>query len=336
MPGLAVPQAANGSEIATEEILEFRDQRLSAQRLWQTGFGTRLLVWFWRTWLGRWLARRFRDATPDEIRGYQFWAPVAVVITTAELLGLGKIASFDYWPTISTTVGDLQDRDSRWGLVVVALIALAAFYAVAYKLRPPVAPEFVLRGNAGQAGAIRYSWRIVYAVTIGAAVAAALLLDEKIHRGYLIYATLALFGIIIPFALALPWRGEHRVAFPNLFFTFTAFRERFRPAASIVVALLAILVLHLALYPWPDLARESASFGGLTGHQARGRALAALDEPGIKEELRFSTSQRSVVNGRDAWHVYYNDLVGGEPVYNGCYVVVVRDRRPEPSEGCSG
>jgi hypothetical protein len=53
-----------------------------------------------------------------------------------ELLGTGELGSFDHWPTISTTVGHLQDLDSRWGLPVVGLIAIAAFYALVQETRP--------------------------------------------------------------------------------------------------------------------------------------------------------------------------------------------------------
>jgi hypothetical protein len=335
-----VPQAATPEQINDSAVVEFREQQLSAQRFWRTRLGDRLLKWFWKSRFGRWFWKKFSDATPEDVRGYQFWGPVALVVLTAELLGLGKIASFDYWPTISTTIGHLQDGDGRWGLLVVGLIALAGFYAIAYQKRPPSdnSTEFMLKGAPGDPRAVHYGWRVVYLVTMLVAVLAAVLVEEKIHRGYWIYGVLALFGLIIPFVLASPWRGRHHVAFPNLFYTFSDFRGRFPPASGVVLALLAILFLHLALYPWPDLKRESATasatYAGSTARQARVKAQAALNNtPGVKPGLMFSTSQRTVSGGQDAWHVYF--VIGDELSDEDCYVIVRKGREPKPTEDCS-
>ena len=329
MAGRVVPQSATPEQIDDTAVVEFRDQQLRAQRFWRTGLGDWLLRRFWKSRFGRWFARKFKDATPEDLRGYQFWGPVALVILTAELLGLGKLASFDYWPTISTTIGDLQNGDGRWGLVVVGLIALAGFYAIAYQKRPPSddSTEFMLK-VPGRPPAIRYGWRVVYLFTGLVAVLAGVFVDEKIHRGYWLYGALALFGLIIPFGLALPWRGRHHVAFPNLFYTFTDFRGRFPPASGVVLALLAILVLHLALYPWPDLKRESATYAGSTARQARVKAQKALKStPGVKPGLVFSTSQRSVSEGHEAWFVYF--VIPDELSDEDCYFIVRKGKEPE-------
>lgn len=331
-----VPQSTSPEQIDDQAIVEFRDQQLSALWFWRTGPGEGLLKWFWKSRFGRWFWKKFKDATPEDVRGYQFWGPIALVILTAELLGLGKITSFDYWPTISTTIGHLQDGDGRWGLLVVGLIALAGFYAIAYEKRPPDdhSTEFKLKVVPGRPASVRYGWRIVYLVTILVATLAAVYLDEKIHRGYLIYGTLAVFGLAIPFALALPWPSRHHVAFPNLFYTFSDFRGRFPPASGVILALLAILVLHLALYPWPDLKRESAAYAGSTARQARVKAQAALDNtPGRKPGLKFSTSQRTISDGQDAWFVYF--VIGKELSEEDCYVIVRKGRAPKPTEDCS-
>jgi hypothetical protein len=274
-----------------------------------------------------------------EKRGYWFWGPVALVIFVTEVLGIGKIASFDEWPTISTTIGDLQDRHSLVAVAVVALIALAAFYAVAYQLPADDKPqdEFKLldREINSRRFELRYGVSFVVICALLGIVAALSLFDDKIARAWVIYGTLALVAVVIPLALAL-LPSPKDVVFPNLFYTFACLRERWQPATAVVVAGLAILVLHLALYPWPDLARESARFAGVTPREARGAAESALGKTsGVKPALVFSTAQRSVANGDPAWHVYFHDLVDGERVHKGCYVVVAKGRAAVPSPECS-
>jgi len=61
---------------------------------------------------------------------------------------------------------------------------------------------------------------------------------------------------------------------------------RNRPA----VAGLAILVVHLAFYPWPDITHESASFAGLTAQKARDKAEREVRRVrGSLPQLEYST-----------------------------------------------
>lgn len=330
VPELRPEQSVQEAEAA---IVEFRDTALGSW-FWRTSVGEALLKWFWRTWLGRWLARKFADAGPEELHGYAFWGPVALIILVTELIGTGWFGSFAGWPTISSTVGHLQDLNSLWGVPVVGLIAIAAFYAMAYETRPTSEgrDEFYLVRRPWLQ--LRYGWPVVFGATALITLQVWLKDTDKYELGYALYGSLAFFGIVVP--LLLVWLKSEHVVFPTLFYTFKRLSDRFRWVAALVAAGLAILVIHLALYPWPDLAREPAKFAGLNGPAARARAERALeDEPGVKPNLIYSTRARSVSEGQDAWFVYFNDLTGGEQTYAGCYVVV-RDSRAIVSDDCRG
>jgi hypothetical protein len=312
------------------EILAFRDRELRS-RFWGTSIGETLLKWFWKTWLGRWIAARFADAAAEELHGYAFWGPVALAITIAELLATGWFGDYD-WPTISTTIGHLQDLDSLWGLPVVGLIGLAAFYALAYETRPSTEGRSELYLVRGERLQLRYGWPFVVGVTAAIGLLAKVFGAERFELGYAIYGSFAAFGIAIPLWLS---RRRKHVVFPTLFFTFKCLRDRLRWVAALVCAGLAILVLHLALYPWPNLDRRPGTYAGLTAHEARGDAEDALKNgPKSKANLAFSTSIRAVAGGEDAWNVYFSESAGGSPSFSGC-MVVVRKGHATPNADCS-
>jgi len=245
-----VPDLQEGV-VTRASVEEFRTSTLT-NPVWRTGLGTFFLHWFWRSWFGHWVTRKFGDATPQELHGYAYWGPVALAITVIEILGALSKTFRDAipWPTISGTVGHIQDLDGRWGLAVVFVIAVTAFYAVLSK------GEAAAPGSQGIFLGIRYGWPLVLAFT-GLTALLVGLLDptknerlEKFHLGYAIYGAFAVVGIAIPMFLV--WRKSNRVVFPGLFYTFRKLRERFRWVAAAVGGGLAILLIHLALYPWPN------------------------------------------------------------------------------------
>src|SRR5207244_3866652 len=71
----------------------------------------------------------------------------------------------------------------------------------------------------------------------------------KYMLGYFLYSSLALFAIVIPSALAY-WRGKILGA-PPLFRTIADLQKRWHWVAAALVAGLVVLLVHLALYPWP-------------------------------------------------------------------------------------
>jgi hypothetical protein len=98
-------------------------------------------------------------------------------------------------------------------------------------------------------------WTGWYIVAVAVAGSAAGLIAwaagaNKNELGYAIYVTLTVFGVIVPSGLAYWWRRP--LALPTLFATVAFLRSRAAWAAALAVALLIVLLFHLALYPWPN------------------------------------------------------------------------------------
>ncbi len=74
---------------------------------------------------------------------------------------------------------------------------------------------------------------------------------DKYDVGYVIYGLLAVFGVIVPSVVAYALGKD--APFPTFFRTIAYLQRRLHWAATIIVGGLAVLVFHLALYPWPDL-----------------------------------------------------------------------------------
>ena len=81
----------------------------------------------------RFFRDRFSDASPAERAGYVVWFTMGIVIGVPEIWAAISGDDF-YWPTISTTVGHLQDRWPVLTLVPVALIVGYGYSAL--RLRP--------------------------------------------------------------------------------------------------------------------------------------------------------------------------------------------------------
>ncbi|HEX6662997.1 MAG TPA: hypothetical protein VF025_04935, partial [Gaiellaceae bacterium] len=123
--------------------------------------------------------------------------------------------------------------------------------------------------------------------------------------------------------------------FPSLWIPVSVLSQRYRATPYVLVAGLSVLVVHLALYPWPDITRESTSYAGLSAHAAQTRAITKIAQlrTGMPE-LRYSTQARGVADGKDAWLVYFTPASGsGAAAYSGC-VVIVRDGSVTPSAEC--
>ena len=264
---------------------------------------------------------------PDEetLQGYLFWGPVVAAILVTEALG----AFFDVpWPTISSTVGHLENRWTIVAAIVVGLIGAAAYLALA---GDPVRKTRYGRTRL-RAGATRpvpyYTAAVPIAATIVAGAVARGFTADKLKVGYWIYGTLAVFGLVVPSLLLLA-RAE--VQFPTLFFTVGKLRERFHWVATLLVASLAILVIHLALYPWPDITKEPTQYAGLDARHAKNRAVRAVAG---NSALKYSTQTRGVDGGHDAWLVFFTATGSSGGTYGGC-VVAVTDKETKPASGCS-
>jgi hypothetical protein len=238
-------------------------------------------------------------------------------------------------------VGHLEDLWPTAAVFVVAIIAPAAFYALAPL--PVARPSPVPRSRLGRRylGASPskgpmpwYNAWVVFGLSVIVGVVAVSVFDDDFHRAYLIYGSLFFFGIVVPSFLLIVLRRE--VGFTSLFCTITQLRERgdwkARLATVALTAGLAILAIHLAFYPWPDITKEPVNYAGLSATDARSKAVVEVMQLRVgAPTLVYSTQARGVVNGKEAWIVYFNAADGSD---SGC-VVVVKGDTVDPSLECS-
>lgn len=195
----------------------------------------------------------------DELNGYVFWGLVALFIGVPELLAAfsSTLKADIPWPTISNLVGKDLERHHHWvALLVVGLIVVVTIHTLTY----PAAKKKVGRAVRHPNEAVHVSWSEWYIVVVAAAGAAAGVIASvagasKNQLGYAIYITLTIAGVVVPSALAYWWNRV--LAIPTLFVTLAFLRSSAAWVAALVVALLVVLLFHLALYPWPNY-----QFGG--------------------------------------------------------------------------
>ena len=284
--------------------------------------GRALLALLRATPLGRWLEREFLASghiRRAEKNGYRFWGPVVAAILVAEVLGaladwLHRRTILEIkWPTISSTVGHLETLSPILAVLVVGTLAMVAFEALTYPARRRVGGRAVYHRVRQQQSTRFYDWYVVVAiVVIGLAVSVAVVHWDKYEVGYTIYGLFLFFGIVVPSALA--YFAGRIVSFPGLIFTVRKLERRLHWVAVMVVAGLAILLVHLALYPWPDLVRDSTSYAGL----GRSDAVAAAEKK-VAGTLSFRSASRGEFGGEDAWIVSFEPAGG---FGSGCVVAV--------------
>ena len=209
--------------------------------------------------------------------GYGVWGLVALVIAIPEISAAWHVVP---WPTISGTVGHLEYRWSWVALIVVALVVAAGFHAVRYPVAPksdpaPDAGGRNLRTMNGRltkvkapptreapeartevvpAPKLSIVWFVVaVAIVVTTSLGTSLVVDpaNPFMLAYVLYGLIGFLFIVIPSVLA--YWFEKDVSFPTLFWTLTALERRVHPVAVAVYALLVILLLHLAFYPWPGI-----------------------------------------------------------------------------------
>jgi hypothetical protein len=299
--------------------------------------------------LRAYLAARFGDVSESESAGYVVWLAMGVVVGVPELWAAASGEGF-WWPTISSTVGHLEDK---WAIVAIVPVAVLAAAALALRRTEPnevllqagnQALERTAEGRLAKGGTIpaeelpafgldpqamlpeRSRWAVIpyfavaTVVVIGASLLAAAA-ENPWLLGYVMYSTIAVFWILLPNWLA--YRRRTDVPFTTLFFTIRCLGRRLRFVALVFAAGLAILLIHLALYPWPDLARESAGYAGITAEKAREKARGALEQRLPNAELKVSAQSRGTVEGQRAWYVYFVSKQDG--TFSGCVVTVSKN-----------
>jgi hypothetical protein len=155
--------------------------------------------------------------------------------------------------------------------------------------------------------------------------------------GYVIYGGIAVFWIIVPNILSI---AKTDMPFRTLFFTLRSLEYRLRFIVYIVAGGLAILFVHLAVYPWPDLARQPSVYAGVSPGHADEEAIGAIAtvRQGLTP-LQIVARERGIFQGRQAWMIYFGDKSGNP---SGCYVRLTQDptstSAPEqvvPSKPCA-
>ncbi len=200
-------------------------------------------------------------------RGIVVWSVIGLILGIPELLG----SNIDTWfYSISRSVGHIEILWGGTRAVVVALIALAAAHALLYRDRTTSLfrgkPNSVQRGSLGhliksgraetEDEVATWLWWLWVIAAVGIIVAGFLVPftnDDPYSRGYVIYGSITLFFYVIPNVYAY-FTGK--AAFTTLFATVKKLEGAGkRPIVTmIIIAGLAVLMFHLALYPWPSLA----------------------------------------------------------------------------------
>jgi hypothetical protein len=199
-----------------------------------------------------------------EAWGYLVWGLTGAAIAFPEVWAL---AGTPRWPTISATVGHLEQLWSPTKALVVALITAAVVQMITY---PPTRNEYRLSGDrlrwrtrtgrltkadpASAPGPRELPFAAAYfpaalAVTAAAATLAAQLSDDRFVLGYALYGAMAVTLLAVPNALAYWWAAE--VPFPTLLRTLEYLDARFHPAVVAICSGLAVLAIHIVAYPWP-------------------------------------------------------------------------------------
>ncbi len=196
-----------------------------------------------------------------EFWGYLMWGLAALAIAGPELASVFRLAD---WPTISNTTGHLEAAHDWVRLIVVLVIAVLGYYAVPQLLMQRTGPRIVggqqttpngrITRDAGAVRAEGMGGYLVLAIAvliIGVVVA---IVARQVHPGtyagaYVLYGLIAVLWVILPSVLALFFARD--VPFPTLFRTIGYLERRAHPLAAVLLALLVILLLHLAFYPWP-------------------------------------------------------------------------------------
>jgi hypothetical protein len=202
--------------------------------------------------------------------GYAVWGSAGIVIAIPEIWSAIATPGFK---TISETVGHLERLWNPTAIIVVALLAVLAANVVRFSLPGTSSTIKQVDGRTvGLTGAGRFAWSpddvddfpffylpgSFLAVSVPS-VLVAILSDDAWILGYVLYGLIATFAVTIPAVLAFALKRE--VPFATLFQTVADLERRSHLVAVGIIAGLAVLLVHLSLYPWPDIFKVHPKFG---------------------------------------------------------------------------
>jgi hypothetical protein len=218
-------------------------------------------------WLRTWWESRWLGLTAYERWGYRVWGTVAVAIAVPEIWA--AVAGHGPWPTISGTTGHLEDLWSPTAILVVAAIVIAAARALGFGPQRPGARDDAAAVEPGSSW-WPYAYFAIALVCVGvpSGLVAAYAPEGPESRfvlGYVLYGLIGFFGLFVPAVIGwvLAFFFAVNLPFPPLFSTIKRLEKRLPVFALVVVAGLVILLIHLALYPWPDISHHHPGPGSL-------------------------------------------------------------------------
>lgn len=204
--------------------------------------------------------------------GYLTWGTAALVIVGTELAAVFDAA---WWPTISATTGHLEDKWPGVALIVVFLIVYGAYCVFprgdhtsgdlttsAIDGKPLTANGRRVRAGVqerrGEPDQQRWYLPVALLVT-GAAVVVAVIANRAHGNApfigaYILYGTVAVVWVIVPSLLA--YFGKAEVGFPTFVWILHYVYHSWKFLAVILLAALTVLLIHLALYPWPSIIHD--------------------------------------------------------------------------------
>jgi hypothetical protein len=194
-----------------------------------------------------------------ELAGYVVWGLTGAVIAIPELLAAADSRHVP-WPTISGTIGYLEYWHTWIAVVVIGVLVWAVFHSVKYSAGVSGGkrtPGGRLTSGTASTTPMRMALSILYyLLAIGCTIAGPLIVrsvrpHDKFLLGEVLYASIAFFGLVVPGIIALVFRQD--VPFPTLFWTIQKLEDRLRALAIVIAAGITVLLIHLALYPWPSV-----------------------------------------------------------------------------------
>jgi hypothetical protein len=185
--------------------------------------------------------------------GYGIWFTLAAIVAVPEIMAAAWSGS--WFPTISGTVGDLEYRWPWVAVIVVALIVCTVYGAIRFgpqrKEEDTEEQEDQTPTILGEVTAGFYFFVSLIAIAGGTAIAAVVTGGfDRFAVGRTLYGLTALLWVAVPSVAAwlIKW-----TPFPTLFELVRNLERKFKPLAYLVLAGLAVLLIHLAFYPWPEV-----------------------------------------------------------------------------------
>jgi hypothetical protein len=301
-------------------------------------------------------------ATRHERKGYLFWLLVVGVILLLEVFSAYASSKWAFaWMgdprflTISSTVSHLEDQWSGVAILVLGILTASAFYSIAVRstVKADPAPEHeTAPAQPAEPELARFSYSPWMVLTLWLATFLVLLLifgplkdilsspltgdvyrsDKQYRTGYAIYGAIAFWGIVVP--LAVHKFRPTWIGYPNLFATVRSLGDKRPILAVIVLAGLIVLAVHLILYPWPSLSRESTDYAGLSREDARNEAQEFLGgqlfpTSEARGHIRADYDGNGIDDDVRAWLIFMGDADFPETAGSNCVVAVWANKSGE-------